>query len=120
MAVTAPAHLMSLAEVQATRRATPKGAMVTRVEEADEARKLDEKQLAKFRAAVWKRDEGKCRICRRLVKRTLALDPLRGEVHHLRGRNVAPEDRYNVKRALLLCLECHGKAGRKEVKVPKP
>lgn len=92
----------------------------TRLIEKDTARKLDEKHLATFRAAVWKRDEGKCRLCARKVKRTLALDPLRGEVHHLRGRRVAPEDRYTVSRALLLCASCHQKAGRHEVKVPTP
>lgn len=91
-----------------------------RLQAKDAARKLDEKKLKAFRAAVWKRDEGKCRLCGRRVKRTLELEPLRGEVHHLRGRNVAPEDRYTVSRALLVCLECHGKAGRKEVPVPIP
>ena len=93
---------------------------MTRLEETDAARKLDEKELAKWRAAIWKRDEGKCRVCGRRVKRTLSLDPLRGEVHHVRGRNVTPENRYSVAHALLLCKSCHDKAGRREVKVPKP
>ena len=91
-----------------------------RLQAKDAARKLDERLLAKFRAAVWKRDEGRCRLCGRKVKRTLALEPLRGEVHHLRGRRVAPEDRYNVSKALLLCKGCHDKAGRHEVQVPTP
>ena len=92
----------------------------TRLVQKEAARKLDERLLRRFRLEVWVRDQGKCRICARKVKRTLELDPLRGEVHHLRGRNVTPEDRYVVSKALLLCLECHGKAGRKEVEVPSP
>lgn len=74
----------------------------------------DEQRLREFREAVWRRDEGKCRMCGRKVVKTLALVPERGEVHHLRGRRVAPEDRYNVKRAVLLCLEDHGRIQRHE------
>ena len=60
-----------------------------------------------FRRAVWERDNGRCRACNRLVRKTMALVPERGEVHHRRGRNVAPQDRYNVKQAVLLCYRCH-------------
>src|SRR3990167_2752596 len=60
-----------------------------------------------FRRAVWLRDNGRCRACLRLVRRTINLVPERGEVHHRRGRNVAPQNRYNVKEAVLLCLACH-------------
>lgn len=70
-----------------------------------------------FRAAVWKRDRGLCQYCGQPVKRTLELDPLRGEVHHLRGRNVAPEDRYNPDAAVLLCLWDHMRAQRYEITV---
>ncbi len=60
-----------------------------------------------FRNAVWKRDGGRCRHCERRVVRTLELIPEAGHVHHRRGRNVAPEDRYNVHEAVLLCARCH-------------
>ena len=60
-----------------------------------------------FRKAVWERDHGRCRACNRLVRKTLAFVPERGEVHHRRGRNVAPQNRYNVKQAVLLCAGCH-------------
>jgi hypothetical protein len=60
-----------------------------------------------FKSLVWSRDQGRCRVCRKVVKRTLGLDPLRGECHHLRGRNVAPEARYDATRAILTCLACH-------------
>lgn len=66
-----------------------------------------DRREAAFRAAVWKRDGGHCRICGRTVKRTLTLCPEQGHVHHLRGRRVAPEDRYNPKAALLACRQCH-------------
>lgn len=60
-----------------------------------------------FRAAVWLRDGGRCRSCNRKVIHTLDVVPNRGEVHHRRGRRVAPEDRVNVDAAVLLCLICH-------------
>lgn len=61
----------------------------------------------RFRRAVWARDEHKCRACRRLVFRLMGLDRRVGHVHHRRGRNVAPGDRYNVDQAVLLCATCH-------------
>ena len=66
-----------------------------------------DRRAAAFKAAVWKRDESRCRACGKRVRRTLELVPDQGQVHHRRGRNVAPEDRYNVDRALLLCATCH-------------
>lgn len=79
--------------------------------------KADEQALERFRQAVWARDKSKCRRCRRKVIKTLALVPERGEVHHRRGRRVAPADRYNVDQAVLLCARCHGKAQRHEIEV---
>ena len=66
-----------------------------------------EQEERDFRLAVWRRDGGRCRRCERIVRKTLELMPERGEVHHLRGRNVAPEDRLNVRTAVLLCHQCH-------------
>lgn len=57
-----------------------------------------------FRDAVWHRDGGRCRNCHRHCFRTMEHIPERGEVHHRRGRNVTPENRYNVNEAVLLCL----------------
>lgn len=65
------------------------------------------KKARDFRSAVWHRDGSHCRACGRHVYRTLEHTPERGEVHHRRGRNVAPEDRYNVNEAVLLCGICH-------------
>lgn len=70
-----------------------------------------------FRAAVWARDKGICQHCGRKVVKTLALSAERGEVHHLKGRRVAPEDVFNPDRAVLLCAGCHGRAQRHEIVV---
>lgn len=84
------------------------------------AKQRTEKQSASaFKAAVWARDKGQCRVCKRKVIRSLAVSPKRGEVHHLRGRNVAPKDRFNPEAAALLCAVCHAKAQRHEIKIPK-
>lgn len=77
-----------------------------------------EEQARVFRSHVWSRDQGRCRVCRKAVKRTTGLDPLRGEVHHLRGRNVAPEARYDVSRAVLVCLACHVGLTQHKLTVP--
>lgn len=66
-----------------------------------------EQQERAFKLAVWLRDKARCRHCGRKVIHTIDAVPERGEVHHRRGRNVTPEDRFNVDEALLLCLRCH-------------
>lgn len=73
-----------------------------------------------FRALVWARDKGMCRFCHQRVRRTVEMHPLRGEVHHLRGRRVAPEDRYSPDAAVLLCLEHHEQAQRHEIVIAQP
>ena len=65
-----------------------------------------ERNAASFRSAVWKRDRSQCRLCGRKVARSVD-STVRGHVHHLRGRNVAPEDKYNPKTAVLVCAICH-------------
>ena len=81
-------------------------------------KKAREEKDRVFRSAVWSRDAGVCRVCGRVVRRTLGLIPLRGEVHHLRGRRVAPEDRWNVDRAILVCLFDHLRLTRHEIMWP--
>jgi 5-methylcytosine-specific restriction endonuclease McrA len=71
------------------------------------ARRAEQRRQAKaFRDAVWARDGGRCRKCSAAVVRVGEWWE-RGEVHHMRGRNVAPEDRYNPLAAVLLCQPCH-------------
>jgi len=63
-----------------------------------------------FREAVRQRDGYHCRHCGRPVRKTLDhLADYAAHVHHLRGRNVAPEDRYNPDAAITLCGRCHRK-----------
>ena len=90
----------------------------TRVADRVAYKQQRERSESAFRAAVWKRDDAKCRLCGRKVKRTLTVCAEQGHVHHLRGRNVAPEDRTNPKAAILLCALCH--EGVHNGKVPKP
>jgi 5-methylcytosine-specific restriction endonuclease McrA len=93
----------------------PKGK--TQLEDTTAAKRRDDVKLAAMRKDVWRRDGGVCQQCGRKVIRTLALVPNRGEVHHRRGRNVAPESRYDAGQCLLLCAECHDKVTRKLVKL---
>jgi 5-methylcytosine-specific restriction endonuclease McrA len=60
-----------------------------------------------FRAAVWIRDGSQCRGCQKRLMRGAVTLLEAGHVHHRHGRNVRPEDRYNVKQAVLLCGPCH-------------
>lgn len=89
------------------RCAVPKYAITTRLQEK-EAKRLDEsKDEKKWRAAIWKRDEGKCRWCGRTVVKSLELRPDRGECHHVSGR-VVKEIRWDRRNGILLCLPpCH-------------
>ncbi len=97
--------LPSLAQMQALRRATPKGAAPSRLEERQAERKTAAKQEAEFRQAVRTRDRGRCRCCGRAVITTIALDSRQAQVHHIHGRGKGL--RYEVRAALVLCLECH-------------
>lgn len=73
-----------------------------------------------FRDAVWVRDGYCCTHCGRRVFRILEALPEKGEVHHLRSLRVRPEDRYNVKRAVLLCFLDHKLAQRREITIQAP
>lgn len=78
-----------------------------------------EEQARVWRAKIWARDRGRCRVCRRAVKRTLGMDPLRGECHHLQTRAAHPELRFDVNNGVLTCLLCHLKLQRHEIELPK-
>ena len=109
--------LPTLADLQRTRRPVAKGA--TRLQESTAQTAVDRKADRQFRSAVWRRDEGRCRLCARVVRRTLTVCPEQGHVHHLRGRRVAPQDRYNPKAAILVCRSCHEQHHTGVVTVPR-
>jgi 5-methylcytosine-specific restriction endonuclease McrA len=77
-----------------------------------------EQQARSFRAQVWLRDEGKCRVCGRKVIHSLELVPNRGDVHHLETRGAHPEKRFDPANGVLLCAVCHPKVQRGAMKVP--
>ncbi len=116
--MTSFSNLPTLVEAQQQRRAQPKAQ--TKLERKVKKALDDARAGAAFRHAVWKRDEGLCRICKRKVARTLTLQANRGEVHHIKGRNVTPEDRYNVAAAILCCAGCHINLQRHEIQAPNP
>ncbi len=63
----------------------------------------------KMRDAVWSRAGGLCEECGKgpLLRTLDALDPRAGHVAHLRGRRVAPADRFNPDACRLLCVRDH-------------
>ena len=63
----------------------------------------------KMRDQVWARAGGLCEECGAgpLLRTLDALDPRAGHVAHLRGRRVAPADRFNPDAAKLKCRTCH-------------
>ncbi len=113
------AHLPTLAEMQQTRRATPKASIATKLDAKVAKLKQQAKDQAVFVSAVWARDKV-CVYCGCHVVKSLELKPNRGEVHHLSGRRVKPEDRYNVNRAVLLCAKDHQRATKHEITITPP
>lgn len=91
-----------------------------RVSSKAKAIREDRRKALEFRREVWERDEGRCRYCTVTVMKTLSVHPRRGEVHHLRGRRVAPQDLYNPDKAVLLCMRCHSRAQRHEIEIIAP
>ncbi len=111
-------NLPTLAEVNAVRRAVPKGLEPSRLQVKVAKAKDETKLEAAWKKAVWKRDGGACRWCKRKVRRCLDLVPDRGEVHHVSGRVVALI-RWDRRNGVLLCASCHeritGKVAEKHV-----
>lgn len=60
----------------------------------------------KWKRKVRKRDEHRCRWCRRRVKTTLELLPDRAECHHVAGR-FPLVIRWDVRNGILFCRTCH-------------
>lgn len=113
-------RLPTLADQRAKPCATPKHAIPTRLAEKEAKRKDDTKAEREWRKAVWKRDEGKCRWCKRKVAKTIELVAERGECHHVVGR-ANEATRWEPRNGMLLCKTCHeritGKVNEKHVVV---
>jgi hypothetical protein len=110
--------LPTLAEMRTTRQAKPKGAEPSRLQQKVAHAKDERKAEDEWKKAVWKRDSGRCRWCRRECRRALALLPDRGECHHVSGR-VVREIRWDRRNGILICAVCHervtGKVAEKHV-----
>lgn len=100
------ADLPTLAEVQAERAGRPNWKPSTRLEDRVEANTRDAQQLEQWRCRVRFRDRERCRVCGVRTVRTRALDPKRGEAHHIVSRT-NPVTRYDVRNGVHVCLACH-------------
>ncbi|MCR4341902.1 MAG: hypothetical protein NUW01_18655 [Gemmatimonadaceae bacterium] len=98
--------LTTLVDQQKVRRATPKHEMTTRLSEKGAAIADEKKQEAAWKKGVWKRDDGKCRVCHCHVKKTLTFEPKQGHCHHIKERAHKPT-RWDVRNGLLVCMEDH-------------
>jgi len=99
--------LPTLADVQADRKGKPLWkSSVTRLDVKVAAEKDDRGALERWRRAVRTRDRGRCRVCGKKVKVTLALDPLRAEVHHLVSR-ADKAVKFDLRNAVLVCYRDH-------------
>lgn len=99
------ADLPTLAEMNAIRRAQPKG--VPAVVERAEKRKTKAQQEKEFRDAVWARDHSRSRASGKPLSRS-GTDPRRvGEVHHVLKRSTHPEKRLDPSNGILLSREEH-------------
>lgn len=85
-------------------RAVPKGESRLQVKARED--KQDVKAEDAWKKAVRKRDQMKCRWCKRTVVVCLDLIPERAEVHHVSGR-VVKAIKFDRKNGLLLCSSCH-------------
>lgn len=91
---------------QTERYAEAKSEMDTRLDVKSAKDKDDEKQLDAWRKGLRLRAKGRCQHCGIKTVKTLALDPKRGEGHHLVGR-ADKALRYDLRNGLHLCLKCH-------------
>lgn len=92
-------HLDALSNRQAAAQPKPEPTVLAKAAK----KKSRDEQAAEFRAAVWKRDEGKSRATGKpLVKSgTINADEL-GEVDHVINRSVAPDRIFDVSNGILL------------------
>ncbi len=101
------ADLLTLAQAQAARAGKPNWkSPITRLDEKTAAKRDDAKLLETWKRKVRYRDRGHCRVCKIKTVTTLALDPKRGEAHHIVSRT-CPAVRYDVRNGLHVCAKCH-------------
>ena len=98
--------LPTLDDASRTKRRNTKG--TTRLEQRTTHDADDRRREVACTATVWRRDQGKCRVCGTHVKRTLRFEPLRGETHHLAPR-ADRRVRFDPRNRILVHLKCHAR-----------
>lgn len=112
-------RLPTLAELQATPRATPKHQLETKLDRAiaaKAARLEDARRLREWARAVKDRDKWKDRKTGVRVRRCLELDPLRAEAHHIEPKSNRAT-RYDVRNGICLSYEMHAKVERGDYRI---
>jgi hypothetical protein len=102
-------HLPTLAELQATPRATPKHELPTKLDRAIASRAFrleDQRQLRKWASAVKTRDRWRDRKTGLRVRRCLELDPRRAEAHHVVSRDDWAV-RYDLRNGVTVSASTH-------------
>lgn len=98
------------------RCAVQKWALKTRLEEHTDKDALDVGRLETWKREVYTFAKYRCLCCGITVKRTLKLVANRAEAHHIERRS-NKATRYDVRNGVCLCLECHGKVTRFELRI---
>lgn len=113
------ARLATLAQVQAVRRAQRKDQLGTRLDRAiahKAARLTDRHALIAWAFKVKTRDQWKDRKTGVRVLRTLTLDPLRAEAHHVVSRDDHAV-RYDVRNGICLSFATHDAVERGRLRI---
>ena len=108
--------LPTLATVQATPRAKLKKDLPTALDRKMAADTDDAAKLRIWATQVKARAEGRCRVCKVKTIATLALDPKRGEAHHIVSRSFKAT-RYDKRNGVWCCKKCHDRFKAHTLKV---
>jgi hypothetical protein len=113
------ADLPTLADQQATPRATAKHQLETKLDRAIKskaARLLDAKKLRAWALAVKNRDQWRDQKTGRRVRRCLELDADRAEAHHIEPKENRAT-RYDIRNGVTLSYENHAKVSRGDYRI---
>jgi 5-methylcytosine-specific restriction endonuclease McrA len=94
--------LPTYAQVNAKRRAEPKGSMTPNVVSKQDRRDAKKQNAETFRKAVWARDKGKCRATGVKLSHSGSDPHTVGEVDHAIPRSLAPERIYDTTNGILI------------------
>lgn len=105
----AMSRLLTMAQVHATSKATPKDELFKQAAEKEKREaSVERKEDDTYRREVYKREHGLCQGCGRKCDKTRRDIPERAEAHHLNGR--VGFLRTLVRAMALLCRDCHRRA----------